>query len=113
MGQKHVWVGLLAVCILLIGTSFTFAALWDKQCQVAIDDVQRLQKEITVKKQEMDAARVVTAIPLNFVSDELQDSIRSNDRAQSVHELKALLRNMEFAVSDFSTFCLKSKGDSE
>lgn len=43
------------------------AAMWDRHCQVAIEDLQRLQQEISVKKQEVDAARVVQAIPSNFV----------------------------------------------
>jgi hypothetical protein len=44
MGQKHVWGVLLAVSFLLCGTSSTFAAVWDKQCHIAIDDIQWLMK---------------------------------------------------------------------
>jgi len=113
MGQKHWWVSVMVGCTLLVGTSSALAALWDKQCQVAIEDVQRLQKAITVKKQQMDTASVVEAIPLNFVPNELQGSIRSTDRAQSVKELKALFQDMEFAVSEFSSLCLKSNRVSE
>ncbi len=113
MRQKPVWISLLGGFILFAGTSSVFAALWEMQCQVAIEEVQQLQKEIAVKKQEVDTASVVAAIPLNFVSDELHDSIRSSDRAKSVTELKALFQNMEFAVSKFSTSCLKSNRVSE
>ncbi|MDA0739512.1 MAG: hypothetical protein O2999_12890 [Nitrospirae bacterium] len=108
MSLKHVWFNLLVGFALLVGTSPVFAALWDKDCQVAIEEIQQLQKEVAAKKQEVDAARVVAAIPLNFVSDELQDSMKSIDRGQSVTELKALFQNIEFAVSQFSTSCLKS-----
>lgn len=111
--QKKLWLSLFVVSLLLFGTSPVFAALWDKQCQVAIEEVQRLQKEITVKKQELDVARVVAAIPMNFVADELKDSLRSNDRDQSVTDLKVLFHNMEFAVSNFSTLCLKNNRVSE
>lgn len=110
MGQQHVVSSLLVGCVLLIGASSASAALWDQQCQVAIEHVQELQKEITVKKQEVDTARVVATIPLNFVSDDLQVSKRSTDWTQSVKELKTLFQNMEFAVTEFSTSCLKRNG---
>ncbi len=113
MGQKYLWVSLMVGFTVLFGTSSTFAALWDKQCQIAIEDVQRLQKEITVKKQQMDTAAVVEAVPLNFVPNELQGSLRSTDRAQKVKELKALFQDMDYAISEFSTLCLKSNRVSE
>jgi len=113
MSQKHVWISLCVGLTLLGGTSPTFAALWDQQCQVAIEKIQGLQKEIVVKKQEVDVARVVAALPRDFVSDDFHVAKRSTDWAPSVKELKALFQNMEFAVSEFSTLCLKRNGFSE
>lgn len=110
MGHKHVVSSLLVGFVLLIGANSASAALWDQQCQVAIEHVQELQKEIAVKKQEVDTARVVAAISLNFVSDDLQVSKRSTDWTQSAKELKVLFQNMEFAVTEFSTLCLKRNG---
>ena len=66
-GAKKVLVGLMIGCFFLVGTSSGMAAMWDRHCQVAIEDLQRLLQEISVKKQEVDAARVVQAIPSNFV----------------------------------------------
>jgi len=109
MRQRKVLVGLMIACFFLVGTSSAMAALWDLHCQVAIEDLQRLQQEIAVKKQEIDAVRVVKAIPSNFVSGQLQESIDTyNDGSQGVNELKFLFQNVEFAVAEFSRSCLKS-----
>ena len=109
MRQKKVLVGLIIGCFFLVGTSSGMAAIWDRHCQVAIEDLQRLQKEISVKKQEVDVARLVKAIPSNFVSGYLQDSIDTyKDRSQAENELKVIFQNVSFAVSEFSRLCLKS-----
>ncbi len=108
MGQKKVLVGLMIGCFFLVGTSSAMAALWDRHCQVAIEDLQRLQQEIVVKKQEVDAGRVVQAIPSNFVFGQLQESINTyNDGSQAVNELKIIFQDVEFAVAEFSRSCLK------
>jgi hypothetical protein len=109
IGQKKVLVGLMIGCFFLVGTSSGMAALWDRNCQIAIEDLQRLQQEISVKKQEVDTERVVEAIPSNFVSGQLQAFLRaSNGKSQAVNELKGLFKNIEFAVAAFSRSCLKS-----
>ena len=109
MEQKKVLVGLMIGCFFLVGTSSAMAALWDRNCQVSIEELQRLQQEISVKKQEIDAARVVRAIPSNFVSSQLQDSINTyHDQSQAVKDLKVLFQNVEFALAEFSRSCLKS-----
>ena len=78
MGQKQVWVSVLVGFTLLLGMSSVFAALGDKQCQGAIEKVQQLQRQNAIKKQEVDAVRVIAAIPSNFVSEELQGFIYLN-----------------------------------
>lgn len=109
MGQKKVLVGLMIGCFFLVGTSSGMAAMWDRHCQVAIEDLQRLQQEISVKKQEVDVARLVKAIPSNFVFGQLQESINTyNDGSQAENELKVIFQNVRFAVSEFSRSCLKS-----
>jgi len=110
VGQKTLLVSFMIGCFLLVGTSSALAALWDRNCQVAIEVLQKLQQEIVAKKQDIDRARVVQAIPSNFVSGQLQDSIDTyrDDRSQSVNELNAIFQNVEFAVAEFSRSCLKS-----
>ncbi len=96
-------------CFFLVGTSLGMAALWDRNCQVAIENLQRLQQEVLVKKQEVDVARMVKAIPSNFVSGYLQDTIDTyNDRSQAENELKVIFQNVRFAISEFLRLCLKS-----
>ena len=109
MGQRKVLVGLMIGCLFLVGTNSVMAAMWDRHCQVAIEDLQALQHEIAIKKQEIDTARVVEAIPSNFVSGQLLASLRpSTGKSQAVNELKRLFQNVEFAVAEFSRSCLKS-----
>ncbi|GEM_PF-3171424 len=109
MNQRKVLVGFLVGFFLLAGTSAVMAALWDRQCQIAIEDLQRLQQEVALKKQEVDAARVVEAIPLNFVADQLQTSIatKTKRKSQALNELKILFQNVEFAFSELSRACFK------
>ena len=107
MYHKRMIVGLFAGFLLLVGSNAGMAAMWDRSCQVAIKDLQRLQQEITNKKQEMDNAQVVQAMPSNFVSSSLQNSVQIKGLAQAKEELKTLFHNMNFAVKEFSNVCLK------
>ena len=68
MPQKKVLIGLMLGCFFLVGTGSAIAALWDQSCRVAINNLQRLQEKVALKKQEIDVARIVEAIPANFVS---------------------------------------------
>jgi len=108
MGQRKDLVGLVIACFFLIGTNSVMGAMWDRHCQVAIEDLQVLQHEIVTKKQEIETARVVEAIPSNFMSGQLEVSLKpSSGKAQAVSDMKLLFQNVEFAVAEFSRSCLK------
>ena len=108
MEQKKVLIGLMVGCFFLVGMSSAMAALWDPHCQMAIKDLQRLQHQVALKKQEVDAARVVEAIPADFVQSEFQNFLPSNNGvSQAQNELKTLFQDMEYTLSKFSQSCLK------
>ena len=114
MPQKKVLIGLMLGCFFLVGTGSAMAALWDQSCRVAIDNLQRLQEKVALKKQEIDVARMVEAIPADFVSGQLKTSLRPiKGTSQLVNELKGLFQNGEFAVKKFSQMGLMRNGVSQ
>jgi hypothetical protein len=108
MVQKRMLMSLIVGCFLLVGTSSAFAALWDRPCQNAIEEVQFLQKQITKKKQDVDQARVASTIPASFISDHLKDSLGTDGTAQAMKELKSLFQDAEVAFSELNKWCLAS-----
>ena len=108
MVKKNMLLSFLVGVFLLLGTSSAFAALWDRPCQFAIEELQFLQKQIAKKKQEVDRARVASTIPASFISDQLKDSMEKDRTVQVVQELKSLFQDAEVAVSELNKWCLAS-----
>ena len=113
MDRKRILASFFVGFLLLISANSAIAAMWDRHCQVAIEGLQQLQQEITTKKQEVDAARVVEAIPSNFISGQLQGAIKDHNKSQVLNEMKNLFHNLELALSELSNSCLKNNRASQ
>lgn len=107
MGRRKLLVGFLVGFTLLVGTNSAMAAMWDQHCEAAIENLQRLQQQVAAKKQEVEQARVIEAIPSNFISSELRTTTPTNRGvSQTQNDLILLFQNVEFAVAQFSQSCL-------